>query len=207
MHVYESRHAFTETSLAKPYMKMHIIVSQSSQNIHMFACMNPSQVHWDESNEIVHEEVRHCSEIVYCQNREDVWFKVQNFLSASAWDIVVTRMVPDTMRCDVCPSYFTAEQCTEFQRIHGCHACDRRNCWRANPVCLFFSFKSREPHSDAAWGDTVPHMRETHITCTGWWVTLSRASSPRLMGPISWRMLQHQRERAFRHGQSIWRSV
>ena len=40
MHVYESRHAFTETSLAKPYMKMHIIVSQASQTIYMFACMN-----------------------------------------------------------------------------------------------------------------------------------------------------------------------
>ena len=40
MHVYEFRHAFTETSLAKPYMKMHIIVSQASQTIYMFACMN-----------------------------------------------------------------------------------------------------------------------------------------------------------------------
>ena len=45
MHVYESRQAFIETSSAKPYMKMHIIVPPSSQNIHMFACMNLSQVH------------------------------------------------------------------------------------------------------------------------------------------------------------------
>ena len=85
------------------------------------------------------------------------------------------------MRCDVCPSYFTAEQCTEFQRIHGCHACDRRNCWRDNPLCLFGGMSRSTDPVAGAWGDTVPHMRETHITCTadgshiagcrrqGWW--------------------------------------
>ena len=100
--------------------------------------------------------------------------------------MMLAGSMPAFMRCEVCPSYFTAEQCTEFQRIHGCHACDRRNCWRANPVCPFFEFKSRGApwclsDPDAAWGDTVPHMRETQITCTadgselagrhreGWW--------------------------------------
>ena len=84
------------------------------------------------------------------------------------------------MRCDVCPAYFTREQCAEFQRIHGCHACDRRNCWRESPLCLLGG-KPRETGLAGAWGDTVPHMRETHITCTadgrhlagcrreGWW--------------------------------------
>ena len=57
------------------------------------------------------------------------------------------------MRCDVCPSYFTAEQCTEFQCIHGCHACDRRNCWRDNPLCLFGGMSRSTDPVAGAWGE------------------------------------------------------
>ena len=73
--------------------------------------------------------------------------------------------VPAFMRCPICPPDFTGEECADFQRINGCHACDRRGCWQANPSCLFFA-RSRELHQDAGWGDSVPHMRETRITCT-----------------------------------------
>ena len=79
--------------------------------------------------------------------------------------VVLGVAMPAFMRCQVCPPERTAEGCMEFQRQHGCHACDRRGCWHANPLCLFYD-RSREAHEDALLGDTVPHMRETRITCT-----------------------------------------
>ena len=69
------------------------------------------------------------------------------------------------MRCQICPPDRTAEGCVEFQRLHGCHACDRRGCWHANPSCRYYT-RVRESHPDATMGDSVPHMRETRITCT-----------------------------------------
>ena len=68
-------------------------------------------------------------------------------------------------RCKVCPFHFTTEKCVFVQRTYGCHACDEKDCWQASPKCPFFG-RSRELHQDAAWGDSVPHMRETGLTCT-----------------------------------------
>ena len=85
MHVYESRQAFIETILAKPYMKMHIIVSQSSQNIqNMFACINPSQVTDTSLTKLYMKKFAIVPKLVIVRIAKDVWFKVQNFLSASA---------------------------------------------------------------------------------------------------------------------------
>ena len=74
-------------------------------------------------------------------------------------------VLPAFMPCPICPPNRTDEECVEFQRTHGCHACDRIGCWNANPSCRFFN-RSREAHADAQLGDVVPHMRETRITCT-----------------------------------------
>ena len=79
--------------------------------------------------------------------------------------VVLGATMPAFMRCQICPSDRTAEDCVQFQRIHGCHACDRRGCWHANPRCAFYN-SARGPHRDSQWGDSVPHMRETRITCT-----------------------------------------
>ena len=73
--------------------------------------------------------------------------------------------MPAFMRCQVCPPERTAEGCIEFQREHGCHACDRIGCWHANPRCLFYN-RARDTHEDAQWGDTVPHLRQTITRCT-----------------------------------------
>ena len=68
-------------------------------------------------------------------------------------------------RCKICPFHFTSEECAVSQRTNGCHACDQKDCWHMNSACEFFG-RSRELHPDAEWGDTVPHFRETRITCT-----------------------------------------
>ena len=78
--------------------------------------------------------------------------------------MILAVTVPAFMRCSICPPHFTDGGCVEFQAAHGCHACDRRGCWRANLSCPFF-LRSRDEHRDAGWGDSIPHMRETHITC------------------------------------------
>ena len=79
--------------------------------------------------------------------------------------IVLGLAMPAFMPCQVCPADHTAESCMEFQRVHGCHACDLRGCWHANPLCAFHN-RFRESHGDAQLGDSVAHMRETRITCT-----------------------------------------
>ena len=79
--------------------------------------------------------------------------------------MMLAGSMPAFMRCQICPPHFTVEECVEFQRSNGCHACDRRDCWRANPACTLRG-EARLNHPDAAWGDTVPHMRETRVTCT-----------------------------------------
>ena len=81
-------------------------------------------------------------------------------------------VLPAFMPCDICPPERTAEDCAEFQRVHGCHACDRRGCWDANSLCSFYN-RSREAHPDALMGDSVPHMRETRITCTADGIAMS----------------------------------
>lgn len=72
---------------------------------------------------------------------------------------------PAFMPCPICPPAFSSEECVEFQRVNGCHACDRTGCWQTNPTCLF-NGQPRASHEDAQLGDTVPHMRETSIACT-----------------------------------------
>ena len=79
--------------------------------------------------------------------------------------LLLAGWMPAFMRCPICPPNFTGEECADFQRINGCHACDRRGCWQASSSCLFFA-RARSSHQDAGWGDSVPHMRETVITCT-----------------------------------------
>ena len=78
--------------------------------------------------------------------------------------VALGATMPAFMRCQICPSDRTADDCVQFQRSHGCHACDRRGCWHANPRCAFHN-TAREPHRDSQWGDSVPHERETRITC------------------------------------------
>ena len=73
--------------------------------------------------------------------------------------------MPAFMLCQICCPESTVEECIQFQRLYGCHACDRKECWHANPECSF-SNRPREVHQDAELGDFVPHMRETRITCT-----------------------------------------
>ena len=68
-------------------------------------------------------------------------------------------------RCKNCPLHFTDEQCRISQRDNGCHACGKTDCWQMNPACPYFG-RCREDHQDAELGDSIPHMRETHITCT-----------------------------------------
>ena len=72
---------------------------------------------------------------------------------------------PAFMPCPICPSEFSPEECVQFQRANGCHACDERGCWQGNPACEFYG-RSRASHPDAEIGDSVPHMCETRITCT-----------------------------------------
>jgi hypothetical protein len=79
--------------------------------------------------------------------------------------VVLGVAMPAFMPCQICPPRRTAGGCVDFQRVHGCHACDRTGCWQANPSCRFYN-RSREEHADALLGDTVPHMRQTRITCT-----------------------------------------
>jgi len=79
--------------------------------------------------------------------------------------MILALSMPAFMRCEICPPHYTAEECADFQRNNGCHACDRSGCWHASPACALRG-QAREPHPDAAWGDTVPHMRETRVTCT-----------------------------------------
>ena len=73
--------------------------------------------------------------------------------------------MPAFMPCEICPPGRTEEECAEFQRAHGCHACDHKGCWLENPLCEFYE-RPRKPEPDAQLGDRVPHMRETRITCT-----------------------------------------
>ena len=67
--------------------------------------------------------------------------------------------------CEFCPAGSTEQQCAEIQRTHGCHRCSKKGCWRESEACTFHG-RAPEPHPDAEMGDTVPHMRETRITCT-----------------------------------------
>ena len=78
--------------------------------------------------------------------------------------LLLAGTMPAFMRCQVCPPHFTDEDCVQLQRNNGCHACDRRGCWHTSPGCPFVG-RSRVNHRDADLGDTVPHMRETRITC------------------------------------------
>ncbi len=49
--------------------------------------------------------------------------------------MVLAGTMPAFMRCVLCPSHVkTAEDCAEYQRTNGCHACDRPGCWTANPA-------------------------------------------------------------------------
>ena len=77
--------------------------------------------------------------------------------------------MPAFMPCAVCPAGCTeqecAEECAENQKAHGCHACSHVGCWLTNRHCEFFE-RPRLDKADAQLGDTVPHMRETRITCT-----------------------------------------
>jgi hypothetical protein len=38
--------------------------------------------------------------------------------------------MPAVMPCHICPPRHTAGDCEGFQRLHGCHACDRTGCWQ-----------------------------------------------------------------------------
>ena len=78
--------------------------------------------------------------------------------------LLLALTMPAFMPCRICPSEFTEEECVNFQRQNGCHACDKRNCWHSKPDCSFFG-RARVHHRDAELGDSVPHMRETAITC------------------------------------------
>jgi len=79
--------------------------------------------------------------------------------------LVLGVAMPAFMPCQICPPQRTVGDCEDFQRVHGCHACDRKGCWHTKPSCRFYN-RSRVDHADALLGDTVPHMRETSITCT-----------------------------------------
>jgi len=88
--------------------------------------------------------------------------------------VVLGVAMPAFMPCQICPPHRTPGGCEDFQRVHGCHACDRKNCWHTKPSCRFYN-RARVEHGDALLGDTVPHMRETRITCTADGVQVSGA--------------------------------
>ena len=79
--------------------------------------------------------------------------------------LVLGVAMPAFMPCEICPPQRTVGDCEDFQRVHGCHACDRNGCWHTKPSCRFYN-RARVDHADALLGDTVPHMRETCITCS-----------------------------------------
>ncbi len=59
-----------------------------------------------------------------------------------------------------------SEECAQYQRDNGCHVCDVKGCWRRKATCPFKKFPfGREKHSDARFGDAVPHMRQVNAIC------------------------------------------
>ena len=66
--------------------------------------------------------------------------------------------------CSLCFNEEGSIQCMQFQQVHGCHACDRQQCWSFNLQCPYYG-RRREDHGDAEMGDTVPHMQQIDVVC------------------------------------------
>ena len=81
-----------------------------------------------------------------------------------------------------CPYLFDSPDCIRLQRDTGCHACDRRGCWRMSLNCRFTQHGgSRESHSDAGFSDSVPHMRQVNGVCIADGLVVSGSQRPRWM--------------------------
>ena len=89
-----------------------------------------------------------------------------------AWDsntgvaagVVLGIIAPLFPPCNLCDFEADSSNCQEYQAERGCHACDRRGCWRSKNTCPFKIFGgTREQHADAAMGDTVPHIRQVDV--------------------------------------------
>ena len=104
-------------------------------------------------------------ETVVSDSLSFIGMDLASFNNAEEAEGICSVTMPASRPCQICPPERTAEECREFQRMHGCHGCDRQGCWHASSSCLFYK-RFREPHADALMGDSAPHMRETRVTCT-----------------------------------------
>ena len=109
----------------------------------------------------------HASSIAACHVGSVIAFSsmARPFYYGPWMGLILGMLMPAFMPCQICPPERSPEGCIEVQRMHGCHSCGRRGCWHTNLLCFFFQ-RNREAHRDALMGDSAPHMRETHITCT-----------------------------------------